>query len=87
MYGQVRSINQEVIKAYFTITSINWCWVFMDGIWVLFASPLAKSVKNLSKLCPTALIPSPNTVWSTCGTHAISFAVLVIALATYLAQD
>jgi hypothetical protein len=80
-------INQEVIKAYFTITSINWCWVFLDGIWVLFTLPLAKSVKNLSKLCPNALIPGPNTMWSTCGTHAISFAFLVIALAIYLAQE
>ncbi len=32
MYEQVGSINQEVIKAYFTITSINRCWVFLDGI-------------------------------------------------------
>ncbi len=87
MCGQVRSINQEVIKAYFTIPSINWCWVLLDGIWVSFTSPLAKSVKNLSKLPPNALIPGPNTMWSTCGTHAISFAFLVITIATYLAQD
>ncbi len=87
MYGQVGSINQEVIKAYFTITSINWCWIFLDCIWVLFTSPLAKSMKNLLKLRPTALNPGPNTMWSTCGTHAISFAFLVIALATYLAQE
>jgi hypothetical protein len=80
MYGQVGSINQEVIKAFFTITSINWCWVFLDGIWVLFTLPLEKSMKNLSKLRPTASFPGLDTMWSTCGTHAISFAFLVIAL-------
>ncbi len=54
---------------------------------MLFTSPLAKSMKNLSKLRPTASIPGSNTMWSTCGTHTISFALLVIALAIYFAQD
>ncbi|KAL3816680.1 hypothetical protein ACHAXA_003870 [Cyclostephanos tholiformis] len=89
MYGQVESINQ-VINAYFSITFSDWCWVFMDGIWVScmsFTLPLAKAAKNLSKLRPTASILGPNTMWSACGTLVINFVFLVIALAALFTQD
>jgi hypothetical protein len=62
----------------------------MDGIWVScmsFTLPLAKAAKYLSKLRPTASILGPNTMWSACGTLAINFVFLVIALAALFAQD
>ena len=62
----------------------------MDGIWVScmsFTLPLAKAAKNLSKLRPTASVLGPNTMLSYCGTLAINFVFLVIALAALFAQD
>jgi magnesium-transporting ATPase (P-type) len=65
-------------------------WVFLDGVWVScmsFTLPLAKAAKNLSKLRPTASVLGPNTMWSFCGTLAINFVFLVIALTALFAQD
>jgi hypothetical protein len=62
----------------------------MDGIWVSslsFSLPLAKAAKKLSPLRPTASILGPNTMSSACGTLAINFVFLVIALAALFAQD
>jgi cation-transporting ATPase 13A3/4/5 len=66
MYGQVESINQ-VINAYFSISFSEWCWVFMDGIWVSSMSlslALANAAETLGKLRPTASLFGPNTMWS-----------------------
>jgi hypothetical protein len=62
----------------------------MDGIWVSglsFSLPLAKAAKKLSTMRPTASILGPNTMWSACGTLAINFVFLVIALSALFAQD
>jgi hypothetical protein len=62
----------------------------MDGIWVSslsFSLPLAEAAKTLSSLSPTASILGRNTMWSFCGTLAINFGFLVIALAILFAQD
>ena len=88
MYGQVSAINQT-INAYFQITFSEWCWVFIDGIWVAsmsFSLALAKAAKILGKLRPTASLLGPNTMWSYCGTLAINFLFLVIGLASLFAQ-
>jgi cation-transporting ATPase 13A3/4/5 len=42
MYGQIETINQ-VINAYLAITFTEWCWFFMDGIWVLTVSFVIQS--------------------------------------------
>jgi hypothetical protein len=62
----------------------------MDGIWVSslsFSLPLAKAAKTLSSLSPTASILGRNTMWSYCGTLAINFVFLIIALSALFAQD
>ncbi len=52
-----------------------------------FSLPLAKAAKKMSTLRPTASILGPNTMWSACGTLAINFVFLVIALAALFGQD
>jgi len=56
LYGQVESINQ-IANAYFSVTFHEWCWVFMDGIWMMtmaFSLSLAHSEKRLSPKRPTS---------------------------------
>jgi cation-transporting ATPase 13A3/4/5 len=56
IYGQVESINQ-IANAYFSVTFHEWCWVFMDGIWMMsmaFALSLAHAEKRLSPKRPTS---------------------------------
>lgn len=89
MYGQVETINQ-LINSYFQITFAEWCWVFMDGVWVItlaFSLPLARAAKKLSLTRPTASLLGPATMFSACGVLAIHFIFIVIALATLWNQD
>ena len=56
IYGQVESINQ-IANAYFSVTFSEWCWVFMDGIWMMsmaFALSLAHAESHLSPMRPTS---------------------------------
>mmetsp|Transcript_3397 Transcript_3397/g.6381 ORF Transcript_3397/g.6381 Transcript_3397/m.6381 type:complete len:1061 (+) Transcript_3397:4305-7487(+) len=56
IYGQVESINQ-IANAYFSVTFHEWCWVFMDGIWMMsmaFALSLAHAETRLSPKRPTS---------------------------------
>merc|ERR1711920_1022354 len=89
MYGQVESINQ-LVNAYFYITFTDWCWVFMDGVWVItmaFTLPLAKAAKNLSPKRPTSSLLGPHTLSSTIGVLIINFLFLVFALVALFNQD
>jgi Cation transport ATPase len=56
IYGQVESINQ-IANAYFSVTFHEWCWVFMDGIWMMsmaFSLSLAHAETRLSPKRPTS---------------------------------
>jgi len=82
MYGQVETINQMVCAS-FAITFSEWCWVFMDGFWVItmaFTLPFADVAKKLAPERPTSSILGPHTLASTIGVLIINFLFTVLAL-------
>jgi cation-transporting ATPase 13A3/4/5 len=82
MYGQVETINQMVC-AWFSITFSEWCWVFMDGFWVItmaFSLPFAEVSEKLAPERPTSSILGPHTLVSTIGVLIINFLFTVLAL-------
>eukprot|EP00301_Raphidiophrys_heterophryoidea_P007259 c12832_g1_i1.p1 GENE.c12832_g1_i1~~c12832_g1_i1.p1 ORF type:complete len:1368 (+),score=403.79 c12832_g1_i1:102-4205(+) len=82
MYGQVETINQ-IINAYFSITFYEWCWVFMDGIWMVtlaFTLPFAYRATKLSDSRPPSSLLGTFTMTSCLGVLAINFGFLCLAL-------
>eukprot|EP00808_Paulinella_micropora_P009157 g5379.t1 len=89
MYGQVETINQ-MAAAFLFISFTEWCWVFMDGVWVVamaFALPLATPPAQLADSRPTASLLGPYTLTSFLGILAINFAFLCISLGFLFDQD
>lgn len=89
MYGQVESINQ-IANAYFSVTFHEWCWVFMDGVWMIsmaFTLPLAYAEKRLSPKRPTSSLLGPNTMGSVLGVLILNFTFTCIALDLLMNQD
>eukprot|EP00808_Paulinella_micropora_P026704 g73567.t1 len=89
MYGQVETLNQ-IVNAYLFITFSEWCWVWMDGIWVVlmaFTLPLANHPEKLADSRPTSSLLGPYTLVSFLGILAINFSFLCIALGALYAQD
>jgi hypothetical protein len=69
MYGQIETINQ-MICAWFAVTFSEWCWVFMDGFWVItmaFSLPFADVASKLAPNRPTSSILGPRTLTSVLG--------------------
>lgn len=89
MYGQIETVNQ-VINAYFSITFAEWCWVFMDGFWVItmsFTLALAKPAEKLASIRPPSSLLGYYTMVSVVGLIVIDFIFVVIGLALLSAQD
>jgi predicted P-type ATPase len=89
MYGQIETINQMVC-AYFSITFSEWCWVFMDGFWVItmaFTLPFADVAPKLAPNRPTSSILGPQTFSSVAGVLIINFLFLILALGVLFQQD
>jgi predicted P-type ATPase len=89
MYGQIETINQMVC-AYFGVTFSEWCWVFMDGFWVItlaFSLPFADVADTLAPFRPTSSILGPQTLCSVLGVLLINFLFLVLAIGIMDEQD
>jgi magnesium-transporting ATPase (P-type) len=89
MYGQIETINQ-MICAYFAVTFSEWCWVFMDGFWVItmaFTLPFADVAPKLAPTRPTSSILGPHTLASVAGVLIINFLFVVLALGVLNHQD
>jgi hypothetical protein len=89
MYGQIETINQMVC-AWFAVTFSEWCWVFMDGFWVItmaFSLPFAGVAPKLASTRPTSSILGPHTLASVLGVLLINFLFLVLALGVLFQQD
>jgi len=88
-YGQVETMNQ-VINAWYSITFGEWCWVFMDGFWLVtlaYTLAFSKPSKKLSTMRPTSSLLGTYTVASVVGLVMIHFCFLAIALGALNAQD
>jgi predicted P-type ATPase len=89
MYGQVEAIN-NIFNAYFRINLSEYCWMFMDGFWVIsmsFTLPLAKAAKGLSETRPTSSLLGPITVSSVLGILLINLSFTSLALILLFRQD
>jgi len=89
MYGQVETINQ-IVNAYFKVTFSEWCWVFLDGFWVVtmaFSLPFAPRNDKLSNRRPPSSLLGAYTMSSTLGVLAINFAFLCGGLGLLNAQS
>lgn len=82
MYGQIETINQ-LVNAFFHITFAEWCWAFLDGVWVIplsFSMGLALPETKLSKKRPVSSVLGWQTVGSCVGQTFIHFIFLMIAI-------
>ena len=89
MYGQIETINQ-MLNAYFQITFSEYCWVFMDGLWLIsmaFSLPYSKAEKTLAPERPTSSLLGPYTMASTLGVLVLNFVFTLIALSALFNQD
>lgn len=89
MYGQIETINQMVC-AWFGVTFSEWCWVFMDGFWVItlaFSLPFADVADKLAPHRPTSSILGVHTLSSSLGILLINFLFLVLALGILNQQE
>lgn len=89
MYGQIEAINQ-MICAWFGVTFSEWCWVFMDGFWVIsmaFSLPFADVADKLAPFRPTSSILGPHTLASTLGVLLINFLFIVLTLGVLNQQE
>ena len=89
MYGQIEAFN-NVCNAWFLMNFSEYCWVFMDGIWMLTMSltlPLAQASDRLSPSQPTASLLGPITLSSVCGILFWNLAFAILALYVLFQQD
>jgi len=84
IYGQIETLTQ-LINAYFSISLSEWCWLFMDGVWMMtmaFSLPLAKAHEKLSPRLPTSDLLGIHTMSSTLGVLLLNVTFTLIALFT-----
>jgi len=89
MYGQVETINQ-IVNAWYGITFTEWCWVFMDGLWVVsmaFSLPFARASTTLADERPPSSLLGTHVFSSFLGVLIINFAFLCISLNELNKQD
>ena len=89
MYGQIEAFN-NVCNAYFLINFSEYCWVFMDGIWMItmsFTLPQAQAKEHLSASQPTSSLLGPITMSSVCGILFWNVLFAIISLVVLFQQD
>jgi cation-transporting ATPase 13A3/4/5 len=89
MYGQVETVNQMAC-AYFQITFSEWCWVFLDGVWMVtmaFSIPRSKAATTLAPERPSTSLLGLHTTSSFLGVFFLNLTFLCIALAVLFRQD
>eukprot|EP00457_Paulinella_chromatophora_P000588 gb/GEZN01000588.1/.p1 GENE.gb/GEZN01000588.1/~~gb/GEZN01000588.1/.p1 ORF type:complete len:1220 (+),score=191.62 gb/GEZN01000588.1/:86-3661(+) len=89
MYGQVETMNQ-IINAWLFITFTEWCWVWMDGVWVVclaFTLPLAKPARTLAMSRPTSSVLGAYTLVSFLGMFFLNMSFLFFSLGVLFKQD
>lgn len=88
LYGLVETLNQ-MVNAYYAITFPEWCWVMLDGFWIMctsFSLATVTPAKVLSKRRPTGSPLDIITMTACIGIFAIHCSFLWIAMATLKAQ-
>jgi cation-transporting ATPase 13A3/4/5 len=89
IYGQIETILQ-ITSAYFAITVSEWCWVFLDGFWVIsmsFSIPFSGVAAKLAPERPTSSILGPHTLASVLGVLVINFLFMVLGLGLLFSED
>ena len=89
MYGQLETVIQ-MGTAYFFTTFSEWCWIFLDGVWLVtmaFTLPLAKPAKVLAPKRPTSSLFGWQTLSSYLGVLFLNLIFLIVALDLLFRQD
>jgi cation-transporting ATPase 13A3/4/5 len=89
MYGQLTVVS-HYFEAFYRITYSEWCWIFVDGFWVIglgFTLPLAKPAPVLAPTRPTSSLLGPLTMASAVGVLAINVMFTGIAIGLLNSQD
>jgi magnesium-transporting ATPase (P-type) len=82
MYGQL-TVVAHFFESHYHITFSEWCWIFVDGFWVIglgFTLPLAKPADTLAPTRPTSSLLGVVTMASTVGVLAINVIFTGIAI-------
>lgn len=88
LYGLVETLNQ-MVNAYYAITFGEWCWVMLDGFWIMctsFSLATVTPAKVLSKRRPTGSPLDIITMTACIGIFAIHCMFLGIAMGTLAAE-
>jgi magnesium-transporting ATPase (P-type) len=89
MYGLVETANQ-MVNAYFSVTFSSWCWIFMDGFWVIvmaFTIPLARPTQDLSDRRPPSSLLGYQVVSSMLGVLLLNILFMVVGVQVMRAAD
>jgi len=82
LYGLLETLNQ-ILNAYYAITFAEWCWVMLDGAWIMvtsFTLATAKPHSTLSDRRPTGSPLDIITFSSVMGVFIIHVIFLAIAM-------
>jgi len=88
LYGLVETLNQ-MVNAWYAITFAEWCWVMIDGVWIMstsFSLATVTPAKKLSQKRPTASPLDMITMCSCIGMFAIHCLFLTVAMGLLKAE-
>jgi magnesium-transporting ATPase (P-type) len=88
LYGLVETLNQ-MVNAYYAITFGEWCWVMLDGFWIMctsFSLATVKPAKVLSQRRPTGSPLDIITMTACIGMFIIHCIFLWIAMGVLQAE-
>jgi len=88
LYGLIETLNQ-MVNAYYAITFGEWCWVMLDGFWIMctsFSLATVMPAAVLSKRRPTGSPLDVITMSAAIGMFAIHCLFLLIAMSVLSAE-
>lgn len=88
LYGLIETLNQ-MVNAYYAITFAEWCWVMLDGIWIMctsFSLATVKPAQKLSQRRPTGSPLDVITMTACIGMFAIHCLFLLIGMSILKAE-
>jgi len=88
LYGLIETLNQ-MVNAYYAITFGEWCWVMLDGFWIMatsFSLATVKPARTLAKRRPTGSPMDVITMSAAIGMFAIHCIFLWIGMSVLAAE-
>jgi predicted P-type ATPase len=89
LYGQI-TFSVDICQSAFRIMFSEWCWAFMDGVFVIglgFTLPLSQAAPTLAPTRPTSSLLGPHTMSSVLGVLFIHYFWTIIAVVFLFTRD